>query len=310
MDWPLIALALFAAVVLIVVKVFRAQIEQAGAPLIIPLVVIVIAAVGLTVYHNQKEELKDTGMDEMSEGGPAGMGGGRGGGGGRSSWRERFQQTIELAALVRKLPLMDKQEGVGLSKEQAASLAPLFQSLATDEKLTQDQAKAKIEATKKVLTPPQLEALGKIELPRRRFGRRRGGTSRGGAGGPPGEVHPPTAPTTEPTDGKPAEPPPPAPAGEARPAPTGADASRPAARPGEARPERGGPGSGRRSRRGGFSPDMNPFLREWSKPALTELLDLLDKRQKGVAPVPEAPKPTDTDAKPAPTPDAAKEGGE
>jgi len=55
---------------------------------------------------------------------------------------------------------------------------------------------------------------------------------------------------------------------------------------------------------------MNPFLREWSKPALTELLDLLDKRQKGEAPVPEAPKPTDTDAKPAPTPDAAKEGGE
>lgn len=304
MSWPLTALALFAVVVLIAVKLFRAQIEKAGAPLVVPLVILVVAAVGLTVYQNQKEMSLDTQGEESPEGGPGGMRGG--GGGGRGSWRERFKQTFELVAMVRKLPLMDKQEAVGLSSEQAVSLAPLLQSLETDEKLTQDQAKAKVEAIKKVLTAPQLEALDKIELPRRRFRGRRGGPPSTPEGGPPGERREQPVTPTPPAIGALPDPP----AGKAPAAPTGTATSRTAAPTGEARPQPEGRGKGRRGGRGRFSPDMNPFQRERSKPALTELLGLLDKRQKGETPAPETAKPGDAEANQAPAPGAAKQIGD
>ena len=53
---------------------------------------------------------------------------------------------------------------------------------------------------------------------------------------------------------------------------------------------------------------MNPFQREWLKPALTDLLDLIGKRQKGETPATGAAEPSGADEEPAPAPDAAKQG--
>lgn len=290
---PLTALTLFALVLLTAVKLFHTQIEKAGAPLTIPLVVLIVIAVGLTVYHDQKEVFDGTQGYESAKGAPEVIRGG--GGGGRGSWRERFRQTSELVALVRKLPLMDKQEAVRLSSEQAASLAPLLQSLETDEKLTQGQAKAKVKAIKKVLTPPQLEVLDKTELPRRRFSGRRGGQPVVGEGRPSGKgregpsaaARPAAAPdeTQEPS------------AGRAPAAPAGTAPTRPSAPPGEAPAQPRERGKGRSDGRRRFNPNMNPFQRERAKPALLGLLELLDMRQKGQDPgekprCPERQRPT------------------
>ncbi len=235
----------FGVAVLLAALLFRKQMEKAGAPLIVPLAAAVLAAAAVAAYSNHRAQLKQLNrrkqcIDEDPDA-P------RDGGGGMGNWRERFAYRLALTSLVRKLPVLDQQEGLALSAEQAAKLIQTLAPLRTEAKLAKEPALALVAKAKAVLTPEQIAGFDAIELPRLSRGRGRRGRPDGAATQTASPAATTTAATTE-----------------------------------TARPAHREAGSGTRERQEGrrrrFDPDANPFMRERYKPMLDALLSLLEKR--------------------------------
>ena len=263
MGWITVALVLFGLLVLVVVKLCHKQLEKAGALLVAPLVAVTVLWTAFVAY----KWLVPEPPPQESEGPGAEPG--------RASRPRRPRHTYELVSLVRKLPLLDKQEGRALSNAQASALASALQGLKTDDTLTQDQAKSKVEAIKKLLTPAQLDALGNIQLPRPSGRGRRPRPPDAGAERPGPERAEASPPKPIPERERP----------ERAVAETTPEPPRPPAAKAAPEPSRQGP----RDQRRRFRPDRNPFQRERFRPVLAELLKLLDQRQTG-APAPPTPK--------------------
>jgi hypothetical protein len=159
------------------------------------------------------------------------MGGGMMGGGGAREKRS-------LTALVGKLELLSAGLQFELNPEQAQTIAAKLIELEQAEKMTNDEAKAHLDAIEELLTEEQKATLAAIELPRggSSGGRGMGGGMMGGAGGPP----------------------------------TGAAAMS----PGGGGPPPGMMGGGMVGG-GGPPPDENPFEQEANQKRLRDLLDRL-----------------------------------
>jgi len=234
----------FAAIVLLVALLFRKLLLKAGPGLLVPLILLVIASGATAAYSNYSAHRAELAMQAQASEESGGPGGGPGGG------RERSAHQAELRNLVRKLPVLDAQEGRALSAEQAAKLLEIAAPLRTLEKLEKEPTLALVAKAKAVLTPEQLTAFDAIELPRiSRRGRRRRR--------PAPEATTRTA----------------APASAGTPGAAATTTARPDGR--EARPDGQ---QRRRGRRGGFDPTANPFMRERYKPALDALTSLLEQR--------------------------------
>lgn len=251
MGWTTVALALFGLVLLVAVKLCHKQLEKAGAWVVAPLVAVTVVWTAFIAYRWLAPE--PPAQESEPPGGQQGP----------ASRRRRPRHTYELVGLVRKLPLLDKQEGGALSNAQASALASALNGLGTDDTLTQDQAKSKVEAVRKILTLLQLAALDKIELPRPSRGPRGPRSPDAGAARPGPESAAQAKPTPERE------------ASERTAAQTTSEPRRPPAAKAAPETRQQGPrGRPRQSR-----PDRNPFQRDRFRPALAELLQLLDRLQ-------------------------------
>jgi hypothetical protein len=121
-------------------------------------------------------------------GAPGGMGGGMmgggmmggmmGGGGGAAPRSRR-----DLTTLVGKLDLLTRGVAIELTDEQASQIAEAISDLGSEDEMTEDQAKERLDGLKEILTAENRSALDSIELPRRGGGRGAGGPGGGGPGG-------------------------------------------------------------------------------------------------------------------------------
>ncbi|MBT3381809.1 MAG: hypothetical protein HN742_05680 [Lentisphaerae bacterium] len=142
----------------------------------------------------------DEGVTESGEGmGGMGMGGGGGGGWGQPS------PARDLSQLVRKMAELQKQNTDTFPESQQAALLPMLRELRDQEKLPEEKAVAADAAIQALLAEEQKEALGAVELPRRRRGG--GGRGPGGPGGRAGKetAGGPQPPSQEPTPSPTAE---------------------------------------------------------------------------------------------------------
>ena len=190
-------------------------------------------------------------MGPMMGGGGMGMGGGGMGGGGMGGggFGGGGGGKRNLTSLVGKLELLSRADvklHVELDAEQAKKVAAKLEELDKAEKMTAEEAQARLDSLEALLTPEQKSTLDLIGLP---FGRGGAGGGRGGLGaaGRPG-------------------------AGTQPPPVAGAP-------PGGAVPPMAAMGGGA----GGGSPDDNPFTQEANQKRLRDLLSRLspDSSAKG-----------------------------
>ncbi len=128
-----------------------------------------------------------------SGGGFGGGGGGFGGGGGQPS------PKAQLTSLVRKLEILTGDVAIQLSAEQKTNLGKELADLEAD-KMSDDDAKKKLDAINALLDEPQRAKQEAIGLPRPvgRAGGGGGGGGFGGGGGGGGFGGPPPDPTANP----------------------------------------------------------------------------------------------------------------
>jgi hypothetical protein len=176
------------------------------------------------------------------QGGPGGggMGGGRGGFGGPQA------PGTALAGLVRSLATIEQVQNQGLTPQQSQTILPVLKQLQSADKLSEQDAQAKMDAINKALTDPQKQAIESLQPRRGGGGGGRGGAP-GGPGGPGGGMG----------------------------GPGGGMGGGMGRGGGPGGP--GGPGGGMMGGMGGGRPDPDhPFASERSKKSLTDLIGALE----------------------------------
>jgi hypothetical protein len=137
-------------------------------------------------YMTEKSGSASGGMGSGGRSSGGGMSGGMMGGGmmgGGMGGGNQPQNGMALARSGRNLNLVEKAQNHGLTPQQAASLAPILESLKSAETLPDKDAEAKLAEVNKLLTDDQKKVLEEMSPPRGGFGGGGGGRG-GGPGGP------------------------------------------------------------------------------------------------------------------------------
>src|SRR5687767_15931313 len=93
---------------------------------------------------------------------PGAPGGGGGGMAQFQKFREQHKYTFQLQRMIRGLGEIDKDPSTKLTSGQAKGLMGVLKPWQAKDKMTQDDAKNVMKATKKLLTTKQLNALSRI----------------------------------------------------------------------------------------------------------------------------------------------------
>ena len=182
-----------------------------GTIILAVLLGVVIGAVGgfYVRFWNEPERPITTAAGGETATPMGGAGGARQGGGMPGMVAGPASSGGELARLVRNLAVIQKVQHQGLTREQARSLLPVFKALKDAEKLSEEEAAAKLDEIDRVLTPGQRDALAAM-APFRGMGGRTsasgaqtdgrpparpmaGALSQPGGGGTPGGGAPPAS---------------------------------------------------------------------------------------------------------------------